>query len=593
MKRWWMQLLRYAAPHRGSIGGLILLSCGTVLLELLKPWPMKLILDSAIPGRPLPPQVEWLRSLPGGGSASGLILLLALGTLALFIAAWAAKAWQSYVQAGVGSRMVYDLGLDVFHHLQRLSLQFHGKRPAGDLVQRVTSDTQCVRELAMNVMLPLFSSLLSLTMIVGVLAQFDRGLAVVAVLAAPLIVLVIRMFDKPMTDRSYRELQIRGDQMAHAEQTLNALPAVQAFCREPMENARFSDLANQAGVAYVRAVLAQSQFKVATASVTALGTAAVMAYGGLRVAQGSLTLGGLVLCLSYLASIYAPMETLAYLHASFASAAAGARRVLEILRTDNAMRDAAGAQSLSQRLRGEICWENVTFGYEREHPVLRDVSFSVQPGETIAVVGPTGAGKSTLLSLVLRFFDPWSGRVTVDGMDSRSLKITSLREQIAVVLQEPFLLPLTIAQNIAYGSELRMADVEAASTAAHAHEFIGDLPNGYDTVIGERGASLSGGQKQRLAIARALYRDAPILILDEPTSALDPETEQILVESWERLRAGRTTLIIAHRLSTIEAADRIIVLDQGRIVQAGAHAELLTVEGPYRRLYDAQFQTLP
>jgi ATP-binding cassette subfamily B protein/subfamily B ATP-binding cassette protein MsbA len=343
----------------------------------------------------------------------------------------------------------------------------------------------------------------------------------------------------------------------------------------------------------LHAILAQVQFKVGVGSVTALGTALIMLIGGFQALNGSLSIGSLLVFLAYLASLYAPMETLAYISSGYATAAAGARRVLEILDVEEKVQDAPGAKPLRRdRVRGHIRLEQVSFGYETDAPVLHHISLEARPGETLALVGATGAGKSTLAALIPRFFDPWQGCVLFDDIDVRQIQLTSLRAQIALVLQEPFLLPLTVAQNIAYARPTATrSEIVAASEAANAEEFIQRLPQGYDTVLGERGATLSGGQKQRLAIARALLKDAPVLILDEPTAALDAHTEALLLEALERLMTGRTTLIIAHRLSTIRKADQIVVLDRGKIVEMGTHQQLLTRNGYYHRLYSVKADT--
>jgi ATP-binding cassette subfamily B protein/subfamily B ATP-binding cassette protein MsbA len=381
--------------------------------------------------------------------------------------------------------------------------------------------------------------------------------------------------------------------MAVAEQTLTALPVVQAFAREHDETERFTTLGGSAAVAYGRTITAQQRFAVGTGGITALGTAAMMGVGGLHVLQGSLSVGSLVVLLTYLSSLYAPLQTLTSVSAGLASAGARARRVMEVLGSEERVRERPGARSLVARAGGHVRFERVTFGYAPARPVLHDVSLEVQPGETLALVGPSGAGKSTLVSLVLRFFDPWVGRVTLDGHDLRDLRLASLRGQVALVLQEPFLLPLSVADNIAYGRPTASrAEVEAAAVAANADAFIRRLPAGYDTPLGERGAALSGGERQRLAIARALLKDAPVLILDEPTAALDAGSEALLLEALDRLLVGRTTLIIAHRLSTIRRADRVAVLDGGRLVELGTPTALLAADGPYRHLHQLQVAAL-
>jgi ATP-binding cassette subfamily B protein/subfamily B ATP-binding cassette protein MsbA len=330
------------------------------------------------------------------------------------------------------------------------------------------------------------------------------------------------------------------------------------------------------------------KFKVLSGLTTAVGTAVILALGGREVLAGRMTVGSLLVFITYLASFYAPIETLTYTASTIQSAAGSARRVLEIFETEHDVKDAPGVVPLSSfgPVKGSITLDKVTFGYEPHRPVLTDVSLEIQPGQTVAIVGATGAGKSTLAGLVPRFFDPWSGRVLLDGREMCTLRLADLRRNVSLVLQDPFLFPRTVAENIAYGRPgASVAEIEAAAAAANAAEFIERLPQRYDTIIGERGATLSGGQRQRLSIARALLRNAPILVLDEPTSALDAGTETLLLSALERLTAGKTCLIIAHRLSTIRHADLIVVLEHGRIVERGNHEQLVAAGGLYAKMH--------
>jgi ATP-binding cassette subfamily B protein/subfamily B ATP-binding cassette protein MsbA len=415
---------------------------------------------------------------------------------------------------------------------------------------------------------------------------------VLAILVAPAHIFLIRLFNRPMMERSYQHEHLKGDMMALAEQTLTAIPLVQAFGLEEYTDQRWRKLSLSTLRAYQRTIVSQMQFKIGVSGTTALGTALIMVFGGIHVLKGSLTIGSLIVFLSYVASLYGPMETLSYLSYNYASAAAKAQRVLEVLDTVEEVRDVSNAKSFPvypSGVRGHVRVEKVTFGYETGRPVLKDVSLQVHPGETLALVGPTGAGKSTLASLILRLFDPWQGQVRIDGMDVRKVKLSSLRANVSLVLQEPYLLPLSVVENIAYGVPKASQDeVVAAAKMANAHEFIVKLPKGYDTAIGERGVTLSGGQKQRLAIARAFIKKAPILILDEPTSALDAEAEAKLLAALGKLIKERTTFIIAHRLSTIRYADQIVVLDQGKIVETGSPEELLASYGHYHRFHTLQ-----
>ncbi|MBD2079357.1 ABC transporter ATP-binding protein [Leptolyngbya sp. FACHB-17] len=588
MKHWWLRLTRYALPYwRGLLLtiGLTLLS---VALDVLKPWPLKWIVDHVLTQQSVPGALSWLQRLAGASSPQGLLAWLAISTIGLFFASEALRIVQAYVSTGVSQRMTYHLGATLFDLLQRLSLRFHSQQRSGDLMRRVTTDSGCVKGLMLNVYLPVMTSLVSLVVMFSIMRQLDQNLSLIALLIAPLLVVLMRIFNQPMAESTYAHQQLEGEMMALSEQTLTALPIIQAFGRETYEDTRFHHLSHQTLQAYLRSIVTQLQFKIGVSSVTAVGTAGMMLLGGFQVAAGKLSLGSLLVFLSYLGSLYMPMETIAYLSSGFAAAAASAWRVFDILDLQEEVQNIPGAQPLptdAKAVRGHIVLQGVTFGYEPAFPILHNVSLEARPGETVALVGATGAGKSTLVSLIPRFFDPWQGQVLFDGIDIRQLQLQSLRAHIALMLQDPFLLPLSIADNIAYGRPTASrAEVIAAARAANADAFIQQLPQGYDTLIGERGATLSGGQKQRLAIARALLKDARVLILDEPTSALDAQTESGLIEALERLKVGRTTLIIAHRLSTIRSADHIVVLDQGKVVETGSHEQLMASCGFYFRL---------
>jgi ATP-binding cassette subfamily B protein/subfamily B ATP-binding cassette protein MsbA len=587
--------MHHVAPHRLQLAVLVLLVLIGAALSALIPWPMKLIVDYVFPGEPLPDALGWMAVLPGAGSPSGLLAWFAAATLLIFIANRSVHVIKVYIQDGVGNRMMYSLGGELFDHLQRLSLRFHYQQSSGDLVRRVTADSKCIKELAMGVMVPALTSLATLLVMFAVMWRLDPLMACISLLAAVPIPVLIRLLSPRMTERTYVQQQLEGRVMALAEQTLSGLPVVQAFGQEDREDRRFVALAMETIQASLRAIISQLQFSVGVNASTAVGTAVLMAVGGFQVLNGALSVGSLLVFLSYVAALYSPMETLAYLSASFAAASARARRVMEVLDADQEVHDRPGAVVLGPERRdqaGVIRLENVSFGYEPGRPVLHDISLEVQPGETIALVGPTGAGKTTLASLIPRFFDPWTGRVTLDGRDIRDIQLESLRREIGLVLQDPFLLPLTAAENIAYGRpDASRDEIVAAAVAANADEFIRALPEGYDTTLSERGATLSGGQKQRLAIARALLKDAPVLILDEPTSALDAQTEALVLEALQRLMRGRTTFIIAHRLSTIRNADRILVLDQGGVAEIGTHRELIAADGMYARLHATQLRS--
>jgi ATP-binding cassette subfamily B protein/subfamily B ATP-binding cassette protein MsbA len=458
----------------------------------------------------------------------------------------------------------------VFEHLQRLSLRFHYHQPTGDLVRRVTRDSRCARDLALDVVAPGLTSLITLLAMLAVMWRLDPSLSLTALLVVPLICVANRRYYRPMVEKTHEQQECEGALMSHAERVLTSLPIVQAFRREAHEDAGFRQIAARTLQACFRALAAQLKFSLSVGGATAMGQTAVMVAGGYRVLQGNLTVGDLLVFIAYVGMLYTPLETLANLTATAAACEASARRVFEVLDSAELTDDHSGQPGLvpAGGWRGHVQFEGVSFGYEPDRLVLRRVNLEVLPGQRVAVIGRTGAGKSTLMSLLLRFFDPSAGCIRLDGIDLREMSRPTLREQIGILLQEPFLLPVTVAENIAYGRpRATREEIVAAATAANADGFISHLPQGYDTVIGERGATLSGGEKQRIAIARALLKNAPVLILDEPTAALDAQTEKHVVEAVHRLTQDRTTFVIAHRSSTIRDVSRIVLLHEGQLTE--------------------------
>jgi ATP-binding cassette, subfamily B, bacterial len=585
-------LLRYAGRQRRSFLLIAVLTVAASLLAAAQPWPMAIVVDQVLKKLPRPAAMEavfdWLGVNP---SPSALLLIAVLGGLTIFVLNSVLEMALTTAWTLAGRRMVYQLAEDLFARLQRRSLLYHSRNPVGDVMSRITGDCWCVNQMVDALLFSPAHALLTSAIMLLLMANLDAGLTLLAVAVAPLMVAASFLVGKPLQMAAKLKREIESRIQAHIQQTLTGIPVVQAFVQEDRERARFKQFADAAIRAQQRSTLLGSLNSLGSGLITTVGTGVILWVGARHVLAGQLTIGDILVFIVYLTSLQAQMKTLAHAQTTFRTVNASVNRVMEELLAPPEVPEKAQTVALPAA-RGRVQLEQVKFGYEPERPVLCDVSLEARPGEMIAIVGATGAGKTTLVSLVPRFFDPWAGRVLVDGKDVRDLQVQSLRRQVAFVLQEPFLFPFTIAQNIAYGRpEASRQEIEAAARTANAHDFIERLDEGYNTVIGERGATLSGGERQRLSIARALLKDAPILILDEPTSALDAETEADLVAALERLMAGRTTLIIAHRLSTVRRANCILVLKDGRIVERGTHQDLLARGKVYAHLHEVQFGT--
>jgi ATP-binding cassette subfamily B protein/subfamily B ATP-binding cassette protein MsbA len=588
------RLIGYATAGRRGWMLIVAVTLITTGFGLLQPWPTKVILDHVLGQQPMAEWLVWLVGwLPAADTASGLLVWMVLATVAIFFANSAADIVLTRTWVRVGQRMVYQLAGDLFAHLQRRSLLFHSRNSVGDSMSRITGDSWCVYKAVESL---LFTPVFSLLMVVGivvVMVELDPWLTLLAVGVAPFMAGTAFLLGRPIRRAARTRREIDGRLQSHVQRTLSCLQVVRAFAQEEREDHRFADCTGAVLQNQRRLALATGLYSLVSGLIMTLGTGAVLWTGAHHVLAGQLSIGSLVVFLAYLASLQKQLKSLTTIYSTLQEISVGVERVLVLLEADLEVKDRPGAALLAKPC-GHVRLENVTFGYEPGRAVLHDVSLEVLPGETVAIVGPTGAGKTTLVSLVARFFDPWEGQVRIDGHDVRDLQLRSVREQVALVLQEPFLFPFTIAENIAYGRPgASRLEVETAARAARLHDFILKLPEGYDTVIGERGINLSGGERQRLSIARALLKDAPILILDEPTSALDAHTEKLLLEALQQLVRHRTTFIIAHRLSTVRSADRIVVLREGRLVESGTHAHLMEHGGHYARLHETQTRHRP
>ncbi|MBI3874555.1 MAG: ABC transporter ATP-binding protein, partial [Verrucomicrobia bacterium] len=519
-----------------------------------------------------------------------LLFILCVALLLIELALGVFNVVSAYLLTAVALRMVFKLRCTLFDHIQRLSLAFHDSKAVGDSLYRVTWDSYCIQAIFSEGVVPALTAGVTLIGIAIVMLTRDWRLTVAALVVGVPLMLLVRRLDRPMTEQSSRVHEYESDVSTRVQETLVGIRAVQAFGREQHESERFRERADASLHASLRLTVIQTASQAVVGLILAAGTAAIIWLSARGVLQGRLTPGDLWLLVAYVAMIFKPLETLAYTAGAVQSAAAGARRVLAVLDAAPDVTDAPNAVKLPGRAQGRIVFENISFGYQPGRPVLKTLSLEIAANSTVAIVGASGAGKTTLAGLVLRFYDPTHGSITLDGHELRGLTLKSLRQNIALVTQDPILFCASVRENIAYGRPGATDDeIVAAATAAGAHEFIEKLADGYDTRIAERGLTLSSGQRQRIAIARAFLKDAPVLILDEPTAALDAETEERLMRALQELMKGRTTLIIAHRLSTVRNADRIVVLQNGVIEETGSHEELLAKGNVYARLHQLQF----
>lgn len=557
---------------------LVGLSTVEVLLRVLMPWPMKAVVDHAI--GPVPPPA-WLAGM-AGTSREALLGFVVIVGLVIQVAHQSVLMAHTRLYSVTGHTMTRDIRQKLFMHLQALNLYHHSRTPVGDSVYRLEADAGYLEQLLLRGLVPLTFSALTLVVMFGILVSINLSLALVSLAVVPFLFVWIRFSARRIRPGVERTRVLESRMTARLHESFAAIRLVKSFAREPYEGQRFSGAATEAMNARVNLSTREAVFSSVVGNLIVLGSSLVVLVGGLLVLQGTLTTGTLLVAMAYLGFVYGPLAGVANTTGGIQHALAAAGRVRETMTLTPEMEDVGSISS--GRLTGRIDFEHVGFAY-RERPVLQDVTFAAEPGQLIAVVGPSGSGKTTLVSLIPRFYQPTTGRVLIDGVDVQEYRLRHLREQIAIVLQDVVVLSGSIRDNIRYG-RLGADDeaVERAATAAHAHEFITRVEGGYEAELGEAGAGLSGGQKQRLSIARAFLKDAPILILDEPTASLDAASERLVFDAVRRLREGRTTFVIAHRLSTVRDADRIIVLNEGRLVAQGTHQTLMAENDLYRNL---------
>jgi ABC-type multidrug transport system fused ATPase/permease subunit len=582
------ELLR---PYRRNLAVILAAMIVQSTATLAAPWPLKIVLDNVILGHKLSPwMARWLQPMLIHGHREHLAMVAAFAVVVIAVLNALASYLANYYTESVGQWVANDLRMRTYHHLQYLSLRYYDTHQSGVLLSTITADVLTIQNFASSATLGIVIDMITILGMLVIMFCMNWDFTLIAVAVTPLMLLLASRFKKAVKKSTHEVRKQQSNIVAVVQQDLESIRVVTAFGRQELEQEALQAVSHATVEAALKARQVKALLSPLVSIIVAFCVGFVLWRGSLLILAGWMTAGELTVFLSYLASFFKPVKDLASMNNSIAQTAVAVERIRTILDADAILPEKEDAQE--QSIRGEIVFDHVAFAYDDTCPVLRDVSFTVNPGQMIGVVGPTGGGKSTIMSLIPRFYDPSGGKVLVDGIDVRDYRLQSLRNQIGYVLQETVLFRGSVRDNIAYGREGATDDeiVEAAKLA-NADEFISRMPNGYQTFVGDRGDTLSGGQRQRIGIARAIIRNNPILILDEPTAALDTESERLVIEALERLMKGRTVLTIAHRLSTIRDADKIIVLKQGVVAEQGTHEQLLAMGGTYAELYSIQFDT--
>ncbi|HEX4155841.1 MAG TPA: ABC transporter ATP-binding protein [Acidobacteriaceae bacterium] len=586
-----MGLLR---PHRAALWMGLLAITGESVADVLQPWPLKVVLDNVISHKN---SHGWLTSVIDrtvGPNRVHILILACIAVLVIALLDAVCTYGEKWVTTTVGQWVTHDLRRTLYSQVQRLSLSYHDKSKTGDLISRVTDDIDAIQTFIVSGLLSIVVDVATIAGMIGVLFYLSWRMTLIAMTVVPVLFAIVYTYTRKVKKYTRAVRKQQGKMLNVVQEVLGSIRVVKAFARESYEDHRLEGESLEVVEAALKARRLKAKLVPLVSIVTGIGTALVLYIGGVGALTAGITGGTIIVFLSYIRNMYKPMQDISKIMDSYSKADVGYERIKEIIETDDEMQDAPDAKK-APRLRGDIDFDDVSFCYNSEQPILSDINLHVKAGTTIALVGPTGSGKTTLVNLIPRFYDVSKGAVKVDGVDVRKFKQRSLREQISFVLQDTVLFSGTIWDNIAYGRpEATSSEIVRAAEAANATEFIDRLPKKYDTMVGERGLTLSGGQRQRIAIARAIIRNSPILILDEPSSGLDAESEQLVFEALDRLMENKTSIVIAHRLSTIRKAACIYVLKDSRIVESGTHDELIVHEdGVYRHLHDIQFHEEP
>jgi ATP-binding cassette, subfamily B, bacterial len=561
---------------------------GETVTDVLEPWPVKIVIDSIIQSKKLP---HWLEGIVRGlfGYNKAAILDFAVAAVVAIAVVGAVSSYvENYLTTSISQWVAHDLRRTLYNHIQRLSLADFDHTRTGDLISRVTDDIESVQDFLNSALLGILVNVLTLFGMIGVMFYINWRFTLIALSVAPLLLVVVYTFTRRIKQASRAVRKKESELVSVVEEVLTSVRVVKAFAREDYELKRFESRSLENVETALQARGVKAKLSPLVEVIVAVGTCLVLWYGAHLVLAGRLSAGILVVFLLYLGSMYRPMRALSKMTDTVSKALVGYERIKEVLAIESRVRDLPRARR-APRFKGKVEFEHVRFGYDDETPVLKDLSFRVEPGQVAALVGPSGTGKTTVISLIPRFYDPSSGHVKIDGKNTRDFTLKSLREQMSFVLQETLLFRATLWENIAYGRpDASREQIMRAARLANAAEFIEKMPEGYGTVVGERGATLSGGERQRIAIARAVIRDTPILILDEPTTGLDSSSEEAVIEALDRLMKNRTTIVIAHHLGTIRNADVIFVMKESELVESGTHDALLAKNGLYAELFRTQ-----
>jgi ATP-binding cassette subfamily B protein len=575
-------------PHLKALLLGMIAAIGVGVANLLEPWPLKIVLDNVLRSKPPSGWVTQLILETVGADKLAALKFAVIAVLVIAAIGAICSYAQKYLSTRVGQWVLHDLRQTLYYHMQRLSIAYHDQKRTGDLISRVTSDIDSIQSFISSELLDALSNSLTLVGMVVVMFYINWRFTLIALSVAPILLAVVYKYTRRIKQAAREVRKKESEIVSVIQEVLSSIRVVKAYAREDYEQRRLEEESLEAVEVALRARSLKAKLVPLVEMIVAVGTCLVLWFGARWVLAGILSAGSLILFIWYLGKMYKPMQDLSKMTDAYSKAAVGYERIREVLETDSEVRDLPGAWPVG-RLRGEIQFEKVTFGYDPNRPILKDVSFKIEARQVAAFVGPTGAGKTTVASLIARFYDPNSGVVKIDGTDIRHFQQKSLRQQISFVLQETVLFHGTIWHNIAYGKPgATRAEILRAAELANAREFIEKLPDGYNTMVGERGVTLSGGQRQRIAIARAIIRNSPILILDEPTTGLDAASEKLVFDALERLMKDKTSVVIAHRLATIRSADIIFVVKDGTIAERGNHEELSKSGGLYSQLYELQ-----